>query len=105
MQSEQLAESNDILVWEQSNEGILRLTLNDEKRRNALSLEMLGRLRTALDQAAAEPTVRVIVLAATGPAFCASHSMTKSAATPCPSRCWVDCVRPSIRPLPNRPSG
>jgi len=75
MQSEQLAESNDILVWEQSNEGILRLTLNDEKRRNALSLEMLGRLRTALDQAASDASVRVIVLAATGPAFCAGHDL------------------------------
>ncbi len=75
MQSEELVESDDILLWEQNNEGVLRLTLNDEKRRNALSLEMLGRLRTALDQAAAEPSVRVIVLAATGPAFCAGHDL------------------------------
>lgn len=75
MQSEPLAESSDILLREQSNEGILRLTLNDEQRRNALSLEMLGRLREALDEAAADPSVRVIVLAATGRAFCAGHDL------------------------------
>ena len=75
MQSEELAESSDILLRELSNDGVLRLTLNDERRRNALSMDMLGRLRVALDHAAADESVRVIVLAATGPAFCAGHDL------------------------------
>lgn len=64
-----------ILRREQTDEGILRLTLNDTERRNALSMDMLGRLRAALDQAAEDQSVRVIVLAATGPAFSAGHDL------------------------------
>ena len=75
MQPEKLAESSDILLQEQDNDGILRLTLNDERRRNALSDDMLARLREALDDAASDPSVRVIVLAATGPAFSAGHDL------------------------------
>ena len=75
MQSEELVESSDILLREMSDGGILRLTLDDQRRRNALSDDMLARLRQALDQAASEASVRVIVLAATGPAFCAGHDL------------------------------
>jgi len=75
MQSEQIAESDSILLQERNNEGILRLTLNDVGRRNALSDSMLAHLRQALDQAASDASVRVIVLAANGPAFCAGHDL------------------------------
>ncbi len=56
-------------------EGTLRLTLNDEKRRNALSVAMLNELAVALDAADENPAVRVIVIAAHGPAFCAGHDL------------------------------
>ncbi|HKJ95196.1 MAG TPA: enoyl-CoA hydratase [Gammaproteobacteria bacterium] len=75
MQSQQPAESDSILLQELSEEGILRLTLNDVPRRNALSDRMLDHLRQALDQAASDDSVRVIVLAANGPAFCAGHDL------------------------------
>ncbi len=75
MQSEQPAESTSILLQEQNDEGILRLTLNDVARRNALSDNMLAHLRQALDEAASDPSVRVIVLAANGNAFCAGHDL------------------------------
>lgn len=75
MQSQHAAESDSILLREKSSEGILRLTLNDTARRNALSGNMLARLREVLDQAASDASVRVIVLAATGPAFCAGHDL------------------------------
>ena len=63
------------LIQETQEHGILRLMLNDNARRNALSMDMLGQLQAALDQAAGDPTVRVIVLAATGPAFSAGHDL------------------------------
>jgi len=63
------------LIQETQEHGILRLMLDDNARRNALSMDMLGQLQTALDQAAGEPAVRVIVLAATGPAFSAGHDL------------------------------
>jgi enoyl-CoA hydratase/carnithine racemase len=75
MQSQQPAESESILLHEQSSEGILRLTMNDVARRNALSDAMLAHLQQALDAAAEDPSVRVIVLAANGPAFCAGHDL------------------------------
>lgn len=70
-----LQPTDSILLREQSDDGILRLTLNDVPRRNALSDSMLAHLRAALDQAASDRSVRVIVLAANGPAFCAGHDL------------------------------
>jgi enoyl-CoA hydratase/carnithine racemase/predicted CoA-binding protein len=65
---------SDILLSEVS-EGILRLTLDDQKRRNALSERMIAELSEAFSKAAIDPSVRVIVLAAKGPAFCAGHDL------------------------------
>ncbi len=55
--------------------GVLRLTLNRPQQYNALSEEMLAALRAALEAAAADPDVRVVVLAAAGKAFCAGHDL------------------------------
>ncbi len=55
--------------------GVLRLTLNDVSRRNALSEQMLTALASKLQEAAENSRVRVIVLAAVGPAFCAGHDL------------------------------
>ena len=63
------------LIQAAQEHGILRLMLDDNARRNALSMDMLGQLQAALDQAAGDPAVRVIVLAATGPAFSAGHDL------------------------------
>ncbi|SPH20632.1 putative enoyl-CoA hydratase echA8 [Ascidiaceihabitans donghaensis] len=67
--------SSDFLLRELSEEGVLRLTLNDVQRRNALSEAMLGALGTAFEEAGKDPAVSVIILAANGPAFCASHGL------------------------------
>lgn len=67
--------SSDILLSETFGNGVLRLTLNDAKRRNALSDEMMIELSQSLDSAASDKAVRVIVLAANGPAFCAGHDL------------------------------
>ncbi len=64
-----------ILQKDPSEAGILRLTLNDARRRNALSEAMLTALGTAFAEAGKNPAVRVIILAANGPAFCAGHDL------------------------------
>lgn len=56
-------------------EGVLRLTLNDNSRRNALSEAMLTELQGLFDEIGADPKVRVVILAANGPAFCAGHDL------------------------------
>jgi enoyl-CoA hydratase/carnithine racemase len=61
-------------------DGILRLTLNAPKTRNALSEAMMTALATALDDAAGNDAVRVIVIAANGPVFCAGHNLKEMTA-------------------------
>lgn len=70
----------DILLSEKDANGVLRLTMNDVKRRNALSEAMLTRLGDAFSDAAADKSVRVIVLAGNGPAFCAGHDLKEMTA-------------------------
>ena len=76
--------SNDIatslIERELDADGVLRLTLNDPATRNSLSEGMLAALGSALAEAAQEPEVRVIVLAANGPVFCAGHNLKEMTA-------------------------
>ncbi len=51
------------------------LTLNRPEARNALSEELMGALQTAIERSAADPGVKVIVIAANGPVFCAGHDL------------------------------
>ena len=72
--------NNDILISELTEQGVLRLTLNDNARRNALSEAMLDRLAQEMGTAASDSKVRVVVLAANGPAFCAGHDLKEMTA-------------------------
>jgi len=56
-------------------DGVSTLTLNRPQARNALSLAMLQALRAELKAVAADPSVRVVILAGAGPAFCAGHDL------------------------------
>jgi enoyl-CoA hydratase/carnithine racemase len=55
--------------------GIAVLTLNRPQARNSLSEALLGALSDALSAIANDRTVRVVVLAANGPAFSAGHDL------------------------------
>lgn len=55
--------------------GVLTLTLNRPDQFNSLSEELLTELQVALDAVAADPAVRVVVLAGAGKAFCAGHDL------------------------------
>jgi enoyl-CoA hydratase/carnithine racemase len=80
-------QESSILLRDLDDDGILRLTLNDVPRRNALSEAMLEELRQALADAASSPAVRVVILAAIGPAFCAGHDLKEmTAARSAPDR-------------------
>ncbi len=66
----------DVILQQDLNAaGVLRVTLDDSARRNALSTRMLGELKEVLDRVASDAQVRVLVLAATGPAFSAGHDL------------------------------
>ena len=61
---------------------VATLTLNRPQQYNALSEEMLEALQAALDEIAADDSLRVLVLAARGKAFCAGHDLKQMRARP-----------------------
>lgn len=63
------------LILRQDSNGIARLVLNSPGNYNALSVEMIAALTDALCAIAEDNTVRVVVLAANGRAFCAGHDL------------------------------
>lgn len=67
--------AEDALVLRQDEAGVATLTLNRPKQYNALSQAMLGALQVALDTIAVDKTIRVVVIAGAGPAFCAGHDL------------------------------
>jgi enoyl-CoA hydratase/carnithine racemase len=56
-------------------DGIATVTLNRPGQFNALSSALLTELQSAFDRIAADPGVRVVVLAASGRGFCAGHDL------------------------------
>ena len=69
-----------ILLRDDSN-GITRLILNRPGQYNALSAAMLAELQNTLDAIGTDNSVRVVILAANGKAFCAGHDLKEMRST------------------------
>ncbi len=63
-------------------DGIATLTLNRPKQYNALSEALLDALLAALEEIARDESLRVVVLAGAGPAFCAGHDLKEMRSRP-----------------------
>ena len=63
------------MVLRERLDAITVLTLNRPDTRNSLSTAMLAELTDALSSLAADTSVRVIILTAKGPVFCAGHDL------------------------------
>jgi methylglutaconyl-CoA hydratase len=57
--------------------GVLTVTLADQANRNALGARLVGELVDALDDADADPAVRVVVLTNRGRVFCAGADLSE----------------------------
>ena len=68
-------DKNESLLLREENEGICTITLNRPERRNPLSTQMLDVIQISLDQIAKDKSIKVVVLAAKGPVFCAGHDL------------------------------
>jgi enoyl-CoA hydratase/carnithine racemase len=66
---------SSLILLREDIDGIAVLTLNQPQSRNALSEAMLEALSDALTAVAHDRTVRVLVIAAEGPAFSAGHDL------------------------------
>jgi enoyl-CoA hydratase/carnithine racemase len=67
--------SNDEILLIDIDAGVAKVTLNRPAQYNALSGEMLSALQNALEEIAKDKTVRVVIIAANGKAFCAGHDL------------------------------
>ncbi len=72
----------DILLHIRDARGVHTLTLNTPANFNALGGEMIAAMQKALDQVAADPASRAVVIAANGKAFCPGHNLKDMSANP-----------------------
>lgn len=63
-------------------DGVATLTLNRPQQFNSLSDALIGELQAALDAIAEDASVRVVVIAGAGKAFCAGHDLKEMRANP-----------------------
>ena len=70
--------THDVLVA--TTDHICVLTLNRPTKRNALDAPMVAELRAAVERAAVDPSLRVLVVRANGPTFCAGLDLRELAA-------------------------
>jgi len=65
----------NILIKDIPREGILRLTMDDQKTGNSLSEEMMSKLIETINKASIDDSVKVIILAAEGGIFSSGHNL------------------------------
>lgn len=68
------------LVLRRDADGVATLTLNRPKQFNALSADLLTELQERLDAIATDSSMRVVVIAGSGSAFCPGHDLKETLA-------------------------
>ncbi|HEX6957864.1 MAG TPA: enoyl-CoA hydratase [Ferrovibrio sp.] len=70
------------VLRDQPEAGLVRLTLNRPKAYNSLSVGLMTALQNELDAIRADRSVKVVIIAANGPGFCAGHDLKEVRANP-----------------------
>ena len=66
----------EILLIDEPAPGIRRLTMNRPEKRNALNNALRGAILSALQEADADPAVKVSILRGAGPTFCSGYDLS-----------------------------
>jgi enoyl-CoA hydratase/carnithine racemase len=74
------AGTDDAVLRGEHRDGIAVVTLNRPARRNSLSRAMIDALADALAAIGRDNALRVVIIAAEGPAFCAGHDLAEMTA-------------------------
>ena len=85
-----------LLLQSHDDRGVITLTLNRPQAFNALSEGLLEALQQALHSVASDPCARLLVIKASGTAFCAGHDLKQMRAEPSPAyyeRLCAQCGR------------
>ena len=77
-----LQASDEPILLRHDADGIATVTLNRPKQYNSLSEELLSELQSTLGAVAQDASVRVVVIAGSGTAFCAGHDLKQMRANP-----------------------
>jgi enoyl-CoA hydratase/carnithine racemase len=77
-----MSQAEPLVKRSQDSRGAVTLTLNRPQAYNALSEALLAALQRELDALALDESLRVVVLAAEGKAFCAGHDLREMRAQP-----------------------
>ena len=67
--------TSEAILIRDDRDGVTTLTLNRPAQYNALSGDMLDALQAALDDIGSDDSVRVVIIAASGKAFCPGHDL------------------------------
>ena len=73
--SSEMPNADDPYVIRSDQQGVATLTLNRPQQFNSLSQAMIAALKEQIDAIARDSTVRVVVMAGAGKAFCAGHDL------------------------------
>jgi len=77
--------TNDpVLLRSDDDDGVVTLTLNRGDKFNALSTALMSEVQAQLDSFMDDPSVRVVIIAGAGRAFCAGHDLNEMQADPGP---------------------
>lgn len=90
------AQSDAVLLRQADSRGVITLTLNRPLAFNALSEALLDALEVELKAIEGDGAARVVILAATGKAFCAGHDLREMRAAPSSGyygRLFAQCSR------------
>jgi enoyl-CoA hydratase/carnithine racemase len=77
-----LEREEPVVLRSQDARGVVTLTLNRPQAFNALSEQVLAELQREFDAIAKDESLRVVILAAKGKAFCAGHDLKEMRAKP-----------------------
>jgi len=76
----QFSSAEPLTIMTQEN-GIRQIKLNNPKKRNALSVDLMNSLKSNLTHEINDLDLRVIILSANGPVFCSGHDLKELTAT------------------------
>ncbi len=70
-----MTESNDLILWE-TKDHVTTLTMNNPRKLNGWTMDMLGALGTALKRAAKDDDTKVLILTGADPYYCAGVNLS-----------------------------
>ena len=73
---------NEVILLREDVGSIATLTLNRPEKFNALSTRLMDLMQSQLDQLIGDTSIRVVIIAANGSAFCAGHDLSEMEANP-----------------------